>query len=100
MCSSRSAAHIFSAPRAGPPPRAPRPKWPQRPSTRRQELGHAAWSMTVGELRVRHQRVPVELPALIEVLGREPERAIVDRIEADRAVVAPSRDGLRAGAAL
>src|SRR6187431_1199875 len=84
----------FTEPLVVPPHPAP------SPPGRRGEREWCAALLAARELDARDPRRPVERPGRLQVLGREPERAVVGRIHRDRAVVAPAREssGLGTGA--
>ena len=66
----------------------------------RRRVQREARRAALGELEVADARAPVELAVRRVVLVRVPERAVVDRVDGQRAVVAPAvaGTGLAAGA--
>src|SRR6185312_5304668 len=66
----------------------------------RRRIQREARRAALGELEAADARAPVELARRRVVLARVPERAVVDRVDRERAVVAPAvaGAGLAAGA--
>src|SRR6266536_4487406 len=65
---------------------------PRSPFVPRRRAGTLLWLEAIRQLERRDAGAPVERAARLQVLARVVERAVVDGVHRDRAVVAPPRE--------